>query len=144
MSELYRPMTEEETEKCTEIINDMIKNDIFKAFVEPPKPSCKNQNDVFETPLCLKKILELLKSKNISTSNDFKRNVDSIFDNCKVYNEKNSIICLVTQHAQNKFESKFRRMNIPEVNAWRGRIYKCATALENTLDKMISILYNDT
>jgi hypothetical protein len=94
-------ITDEIKTKLSEIVNRLITHDLSNEFIEPV--DCKSNNIIFnrdfpsyslfiKKPICLNDIKSSLEDNKYSNTNELFEDIRLIWENCKAFNEKTSLI----------------------------------------------------
>lgn len=100
-------MSPQNVERCLEIIDKLCKyktSSIYMMPIEPEFDNCPNYFEIIPHPMDFSTVRSKLTSNCYRTIDEFKEDVNLIFENSKTYNSKDSLFGLTAQFLQNKFQ----------------------------------------
>ena len=114
-------LNEDELEQCIKITNDLYDSIYSFSLRSPPDPSDENTADFLkstEKPMDLEAILENLKNNVYKTMNEWKDDMNLVFDNAINYYNTKSIQYSNALKMKRKFEKYEKLFNKSEEELW--------------------------
>ncbi|RKP22227.1 Bromodomain-containing protein, partial [Syncephalis pseudoplumigaleata] len=111
-------MTPEQYRYSTAIIRQLKKHRDAWPFLQPVDPIALKIPDyptIVKHPMDLSKVERRLTSKEYAHVNDFIADVRLIFENCYLYNGRESDVSIMAQNVEEVFNNQIRKMPIPQV-----------------------------
>ena len=115
----------QETQKCLEIVNELINREIFSLFVDPIDPVEDNIPEypkIVKNPQDLTTIKGRLERGEYTRFEDFNRDMTLVFTNSILYNGRETFIGEISLHALAVYQKKVRDMVKPTAYEWNTRV----------------------
>lgn len=104
-------ISEQNVEKCLEIMDQLCKYktaSIYMHPVEPQRDNCPDYFNIISNPMDFSTVRSKLTSKSYATISEWKKDVNLIFNNSKLYNSKDSLYGITAQYLQKKFNEMIK------------------------------------
>jgi bromodomain-containing factor 1 len=106
-------MTPEQYRYSTAIIRQLKKHRDAWPFLEPVDPiklKIPDYPTIIKNPMDLSKVEQRLTNKQYAHVNDFTADVRLIFENCYLYNGRESDVSIMAQNVEEMFNNQIRKM----------------------------------
>lgn len=114
-------LTEVERLKCLEIIDNLTKHPIAAMFAKPVDAIADGVPDYYEViknPSDFSTVRNKLTTLQYKTLDEFKRDVNLIWDNAVQYNSRQSFIALIADELRKQFDKQIWQLESPPTEQW--------------------------
>lgn len=115
------PLTKAQKEKCVEIVEELFSHPISEVFQEPVDPivdEVPDYFDVIQNPSDLSTVRTKLMTDQYDNLQDFKRDVNLIWENAITYNGKPSLPAFIADELSKLFQKRFYVLEEPPLEQW--------------------------
>lgn len=113
--------------KCLKIVEKLIKNPIcspFIAMVDPERDGAPDYFDFIKEPMALKEVENKLKSDKYKNIDQFKRDINLIWDNAVTYNGEDTLYAHMAKEASLWFDKKMENFPNSSKQEWFQKVQK--------------------
>ena len=113
--------------KCLEIIEDLMKHPIAEVFMEPVDPvrdMVPDYLDIIKNPSDFSTIRNRLLERKYLTYEEFKRDVNLVWENAITYNTKQSLPAYIADELNRIFQKKIWYIENPQTEQWINEFLK--------------------
>jgi hypothetical protein len=119
-------------ERCTKIIDELFQHPIAEVFRRPVDPQADDVPEYFDIvkhPSDLGTVRTKLKNDRYRSLQDFKRDVNLIWENAELYNGKQSLPCFIGAELSRLFNRRFSALEEPPAEQWVNEYLKTRAVL---------------
>ena len=120
-------MNKNQTQKCTQILEKLMTWSICLPFIEMVDPEKDNAPDYFDfvkEPMSLNEVKRKLKSGLYTSTDEFSKDINLIWDNAKAYNGEDTLYTYMAMEAKLWFNKKMKKINTPNEIEWTEKMQK--------------------
>ncbi|OHT06738.1 Bromodomain containing protein [Tritrichomonas foetus] len=131
-------LSEFQKNRCIKVLNKLTKYHISTMFavpVDPERDNCPDYFQVIHRPMDLKTVREKLEGDQYTTVEEWKDDVNQIWENCYHYNGKQSYVSILAKQLQINFKEMTETLSSNSVVDW-------AIEVENMKNEIVRILKN--
>ncbi|OHT07734.1 Bromodomain containing protein [Tritrichomonas foetus] len=114
-------LSQEQKEQCLKILDELISHPISTVFLEPVDPVLDEVPDYFNIisqPSDLSTVRERLLGDKYATLQEFKHDVNLIWDNAVTYNGRSSLPAYIADQLSKIFSRRFSILEDPQIEQW--------------------------
>jgi len=130
------PLSKFQLSKCLEIIEKLIAWPICSPFIEMVDPERDGAPDYLEKisePMALNEVKRKLNNNSYDSIQDWKRDVNLIWQNAKTYNGEDTLFAHMAMEASLWFNEKMNRFPTTAEEEWTGKIQRTTKKLLDVL-----------
>ena len=132
-------MSESLPSQCLKITNDLINDQLAMHFAYPYNPESKklqaDYNSKVKKPMDLSTVRKKIKDNNYSCFQEWVDDMNLIFDNAIIFNERNSLVGGVAVYLQKQFNKKIREIETMNLRNYENQLISLGKDLEQVLKK---------
>jgi len=119
-------------QKCIEIIDELLKHPISEVFSEPVDPKIDGVPDYFDIishPSDFSTVKNKLIEGAYKTVDEFKFDVNLIWENAITYNTKQSLPAYIADELSRLFQKRLRYLETPQLEQWTNDFLKARSTV---------------
>ena len=134
---LKQSMNKTTLSRLSQILEKLMSMKVCAPFIEMVDPVRDNAPDYLtyvKEPMSLNEVKKRLKSGQYSTVEEFRRDVDLIWENAKTYNGDDTLLFYMAMEAKRRFAKKMDQFEKPLEIVWVEKFLKLTRILNRMLE----------
>lgn len=130
------PLTKFQQSKCLEFVDKLIAWPICSPFIEPVDPQRDGAPDylqIISKPMALTQVRQKLISNEYDSLEDWRADLDLIWENAKTYNGEDTLITHMAMEAKLWLSRKMERFPDNQEHEWITKIQRTSKKLDDIL-----------
>jgi hypothetical protein len=119
-------------DKCMKILDELFSHpiaEVFKDPVDPIRDEVPDYLDVIQTPSDLTSVRNRLRNDRYRSLQDFKRDVNLIWENAVQYNGRSSLPAFIADELSRIFHRRFSALEEPSTDQWINEYLKARSII---------------